>query len=102
MLAGERSESMARPAFEPTNPEREIVRGLTAYGATQEQIAVELWTGRAKLAPGRTSGPGFDKPLTDKTLRRAFKNELAHGLAQANSRVAEALFKRAIDLKHPQ
>lgn len=92
---------MAR-GFQPTDAEREIVRGLVAYGADQEAICHELFAGRAKLAPDRASGPGVTKPISVDTLERKFRAELDHGLAQANARVAESVFKRATNLKHPQ
>ncbi len=93
---------MAGKRFEPTDAEREIVRGLAAYGAGLAAIRFELFVARDKLAPERLKGPGADRPLSEKTLARVFRPELERGLESANARVGESLFKRAINLKHPQ
>lgn len=92
---------MAR-GFEPTDAERGAVAGLAAYGAAQDQICFELFAQRSNWAPARTSGPGVVKPISEDTLQRKFKAELAHGLGQANARVAKSLYDRAVNLKHPQ
>lgn len=91
---------MAR--FEPTDAERAFVRGLTAYGARQELICHEMFLERLKLAPGRMHGIGADRPLSERSLARYFKREIAIGAEAANARVAQAVYERAIDKKHPQ
>ena len=39
--------------------------------------------------------PGTGKPISEKTLRRRFPEELRRGYARANAAVAEALYKAA-------
>jgi hypothetical protein len=67
-----------RPRYEPTDQSRKTVRAMTAYGIEQEQICAVLG-------------------ITDKTLRKHFRTELAMAAAQANARVAEALYNRALN-----
>ena len=65
-----------RPAYEATDADRKLVRSLAGYGAPQEYIAARLG-------------------VHDQTLRKYFAEELANGSAEANSLVAESLFKQA-------
>lgn len=69
---------MPRPTFEPTEEQRRQVKLLTAFGNTQQQVASLL-------------------QLSDRTLRKHFRAELDHGTAEANSQIAQALFKKAKD-----
>lgn len=66
-----------RPRYAPTDKDRKSVRAMTAYGIEQAQICAILG-------------------ITDKTLRRHFRAELAVAATEANARVAEALYKRAL------
>jgi hypothetical protein len=84
-----------RKPFEPTKEERALVAALVAYlGMAPARIVL-----RIKRPRGKT---GELKPISRMTLQKYFAEELATAAEDANSRVAEAMFKRAIDLKHPQ
>src|ERR1051325_2410528 len=67
---------MARPIFQPTEEQRQQVKLLTAFGNTQEQIARVL-------------------KISDRTLRKHFREGLNGGTAEANTQIAQALFKKA-------
>lgn len=67
---------MARPKYEPTEEQRRQVRMLAAFGNTQEQIASVL-------------------EISDRTLRKHLRKELDRGVTEANSQIAQALFKKA-------
>jgi len=69
---------MARPSFEPTEEQRRQVRMLAAFGNRQEEIASLV-------------------KVSDRTLRKHFRKELDHGVTEANSQIAHALFKKAKD-----
>ena len=69
---------MARPNFEPTEEQRRQVKMFTAFGNTQQQIASVL-------------------KVSDRTLRKHFREELNRGGTEANSQIAHALFKKAKD-----
>ena len=68
-----------RPPWQPTDQQRRIVQAMGAHGVPQESIA-------------KTLG------VAAKTLRKHCKTELEIGKIIAISRVAEALYKAAIDL----
>ena len=74
---------MARPAFNPTDEQRRMVKSMSAVGIQQEQIALVL---------------GCRSP---KTLRKHFREELDVGSAQANFKVAKALLTMATSGEHP-
>lgn len=61
----------------PTAAERKMVEALAGYGAPEFYIAKQV---------------GVDP----KTLRKHFRDELDHGMANANALVAESLFKKAV------
>ena len=67
-----------RPPWQPTDPQRQIVKKMVANGVPQEHIA-------------RVLG------IAAKTLRKHCKTEIAIGKTIANFRVADALFKMATD-----
>ena len=67
---------MARPEYKPTDKDRATVQTMAAYGIPQADIAAVV-----------------DCDL--KTLRKHFRAELDTAAAQANARVAAALFKKA-------
>lgn len=66
-----------RPAHEPTEATRKLCLTLSGYGVPQEEI-------------GRQIG------IHQETLRIHYRDELDSGVAQANARVAESLYKKAI------
>jgi hypothetical protein len=68
---------MARPRWQPTAKEREQVSMMTAIGIAQPAICRIL-------------------KVSEKTLRRACRFEIATGQAQANTQVGEALFQAAV------
>lgn len=74
---------MARPQFEPTAEQRELVEQLAAFGIPQPDIANFI---RARNG----------KAITEKTLRKHFRAELDSGEVKANVKVAKGLFKNAI------
>jgi len=69
-------------AHEPTNESRAIVSNLAAFGIRQESIARQL---------------GISKP----TLEKYYREELEHGLDDANAKVANTLFSMAVSGEHP-
>lgn len=73
---------MARPSFQPTPEQREIVEQLTAFGIAQEDVA--------KFIKGKNG-----EPITERTLRKYFRAELDSGEVKANVKVAKGLFKNA-------
>lgn len=85
---------MARPPFQPTENERAQVEAMAAYGIPQELIV------RFVVRPSGSAGAV--KPISLKTLRKHFREELDTAGVKIESKVAESLYKRAIDLKHPQ
>ena len=68
---------MARPRFKPTTDQRRIVKSMAAYGIPQPGIATILGLRSVK------------------TLRRHFRQELDRGAIEANTQVAQSLFKMA-------
>ncbi len=69
---------MARPKFEPTDKHRSEVKLYAAYGISHEDIAAQI---------------GIDP----KTLRKHFRQELTSGVTEANAKIAQRLFKKAMD-----
>jgi len=65
-----------RPAHQPTDADRKLCRTLSGYGVPQEEIARQIG-------------------IHQETLRTHYRDELDGGIAQANAKVAESLFKRA-------
>jgi hypothetical protein len=68
---------MTRKAFRVTDEMREEVRALAARGVRQEDIAAIV-------------------DCDAKTVRKHFRKELDGGMAEANAKVAGALFDKAI------
>lgn len=75
---------MARPQFQPTDEDRALVEQLAAFG-----IPVESMTLFVKTKEG--------KPISERTLRKHFVKELDQGELKANVKVAQTLFKKAIN-----
>jgi hypothetical protein len=69
-----------RPAFQPTNNEREQVEELAGIGLPMDQIAMLIRGG-----------------IDDETLRKHFHVEMVSGKAKANSQVGRTLFQKALD-----
>jgi hypothetical protein len=69
---------MPRPAFNPTEEDRRLVKTLAGLGMPHEQIALRLAIRSAK------------------TLRKHFRQELDTGAAEATAQVAQSLYKMAI------
>ena len=70
---------MTRPLFVPTDDERSLVGKLSGFGLPVEMIARLIRTG-----------------IAEKTLRRAFKKELADGKARASAKILATLYQKAI------
>lgn len=66
-----------RPAHEPTEATRKLCLTLSGYGVPQEEISRQIG-------------------IHQETLRIHYRDELDAGVAQANARVAESLYKKAI------
>lgn len=65
-----------RPKFEPSDKDRAVVKAMTGYGICQDEVA-------------RVVG------VSDKTLRKHFKAELATAATEANAAVAQSMFQMA-------
>lgn len=74
---------MPRPAHAPNNEGRRLVTALAGYGAPESHIASRVG-------------------ITEKTLRKHYRRELDEGLREANTLVAQSLFKKATDPKGGQ
>lgn len=74
---------MGRKQFEPTAEERQKVYHLTAAGFTVEDIAKVIYR--------------YNKPISDKTIRKYFARELEYARIEAVGAVAARLFKKAVD-----
>jgi len=73
---------MARPAFKPTDEQRDRVRELASVGVPQDDIC--------KVVRNENG-----KPINRRTLRKHFAAEIEEGNIHANAEVAGALFKKA-------
>lgn len=69
---------MSRPSFDPSDKQRGEVKLLAGFGISHEDIAAYL---------------GVDP----KTLRKHFTEELKRGVTEANAKIAQRLFKKAMD-----
>jgi transposase len=74
---------MPRPRFETNEEQRRLVKNFSACGVSQEQIARRLGIRSAK------------------TLRKHFREELDRGSLDANTSVAQTLYKMATSGNHP-
>jgi hypothetical protein len=68
---------MGRPAFQPTDAQRRLVRSLAACGTRQDLIASML-------------------EISSRTLRKHFRNELDRAAIEVNTQVAQTLFNKAL------
>ncbi|AOJ86716.1 hypothetical protein WS87_08545 [Burkholderia sp. MSMB0856] len=73
---------MARPSFNSTAAQRALVEQLAAFGIPQEDMVMLVLDAKGK-------------PISVPTLRKHFRRELTEGLVKANTKVAQALFKKA-------
>lgn len=85
---------MARPSFQATSEERTQVEALAAYGIPQEDICLLI-----KRPAGKS---GELKPITPKTLRKHFSEELATSTPKFIGLVAQRVRTIALDTKHPK
>jgi hypothetical protein len=67
---------MGAPAFAPTPEQRRMVHAMAGYGVPQDDIALVIG-------------------ITSRTLRKHFRHELDVAVIEANTRVAQCLFKQA-------
>lgn len=67
-----------KPPHQPTDQTRKTVRAMAGYGVPHEGIAAVI---------------GIDA----KTLRKWYRHELDTATVEANAKIAESLFKQAID-----
>lgn len=67
-------------AYEPTAEQRRLVETMAGYGIEQLEICKHV------------INPKSGKPLSPKTLRKAFRDELDTGMTKANAKVVESLF----------
>ena len=75
---------MAMRSFDPTDEQRAMVESMVGFGIPQEEICRLI------------VNPRTGKPINDRTLRRAFKTEIATGEVKAVSTVIGALYKQAV------
>lgn len=75
---------MPRRRFSPTPDQRRQIEALAAYGIPQEEMCRLL------------ANPETGRPIDLKTLHKHFRHELDTGMAKANARVAESLFRQAV------
>jgi len=68
---------MPRPRIKPSAEQRRLVKSLSAFGVPQEQIARRIGI------------------RSNKTLRKHFREELDRGTLEANTNVAQTLYKMA-------
>ena len=74
-----------RAAFRATEEQRRTVHTMAGYGIPQEEIA------RVVI------NPATGRPIMRKTLSRHFTEELATGATEANMKVAQSLYRQAVD-----
>lgn len=79
-LRGGPQPGSGRPAFVPTDEEREYVEKLSGIGLVQEQIAALIRDG-----------------IHSDTLRDHFGKELLSGKAKANAKIGGTLYQKAVN-----
>jgi hypothetical protein len=67
---------MGAPSFAPTPEQRRMVHAMAGYGVPQDDIALVIG-------------------ITSRTLRKHFRHELDVAVIEANTRVAQCLYKQA-------
>jgi hypothetical protein len=73
----EQKKSAGRPKHEPTDDTLKLARTLSGYGVPQDEIARQIG-------------------INQDTLRNYYRDELDAGIAQANAKVAQSLYQKAI------
>ena len=73
----EENKRAGRPKHEPTDDTLKLARTLSGYGVPQEEIARQIG-------------------IHQETLRNHYRDELDAGVAQANAKVAQSLYQKAI------
>ncbi|WP_310625789.1 hypothetical protein [Limnohabitans sp.] len=73
-----------RATFKPTSEQRALVEKLSAFGIRLDEMPV--------FVMGATG-----KPISEPTLKKYFKKEIEHGRLKANFKVANALYKNAVE-----
>lgn len=73
-----------RPPFVPMEEQCKLVQGMVAFGIPQERIAKHVIS------------PVTGKPITAKTLARAFRREIDTGKDTMISNVATSLYNKAM------
>jgi len=81
--SGGKRAGSGRTPFQPTPEQRGTVQQLAAFGLRHADIPMFV-----KNSQG--------KPISEPTLLRAFKAELATGKLKANVKVAQTLYKKAL------
>jgi hypothetical protein len=76
---------MPQHSFEPTEEHRRQVEAMAGYGIPIEDIAKIILN------------PRTGKHIAKNTLKEHFEQELAVGHVKANSKVAESLYKQAVE-----
>ena len=76
---------MPNNKFQPTDDQRRTVLSMTGFGIPVEDIAKVI------------INPNTKSPICKQTMYTYFKTELETGHVKANSKVAESLYKQAID-----
>jgi len=71
--------------FEPTVEQRKTVEAMTGYGMTVDDVC--------KVIINKRTG----EPISRQTCYKYFRNELDTGHIKANSKVAESLYKQAVE-----
>ena len=66
-----------RPRYEPTEEHRRVARAMAAYGVPHKEIAASI---------------GISAP----SLRLYYRDELATAATEANAKVAEGLYRKAL------
>lgn len=76
---------VGRASFRATDEQRRTVRAMAGYGIPQDEIA------RVVI------NPATGRPITRKTMARHFGEEIATGATEANMKVAQSLYRQAVD-----
>jgi hypothetical protein len=82
--SGGKRTGAGRSTFKPTDEQRKLVEQLSAFGIRIDEMPV--------FVQGATG-----KPISEPTLKKYFKKEIEHGRLKANFKVANALYKNAVE-----
>ena len=87
--------------FEPTDQQRELVELLVSIGTTQENICQVVKRPTLVSKNGDSMRVKVMVPIDRKTLRRAFREEIATGAIKANAAVGRTMYQMATSGQHP-